>query len=118
MSANRSREVAPPRLSHMVLRTTCLKDMIEWYRTVFNAKILYESGVCAFLTYEDKHYRIALFAIPGLVKKAKNSSGLDHMAFFYANFGDWIATYERLKADEHCSARHHASWDNNVAILL
>ncbi len=44
MSTNRNRDVAPPRISHMVLRTTCLKDMIEWYKTGFNAKVLYESG--------------------------------------------------------------------------
>ena len=98
MSTNLSSDVAPPRISHMVLRTTCLKEMIEWYRTVFKAKVLFESGFGAFLTYDDEHHRIALFALPGLVKKAKNSSGLDHMAFFYASFADWIATYERLRA--------------------
>jgi catechol-2,3-dioxygenase len=87
-----------PRISHMVLRTTCLKEMIDWYTTVFNAKVLFQSDFGAFLTYDDEHHRIALFAIPGVTKKAKNSSGLDHVAFIYPSFAAWITTYERLKA--------------------
>ena len=87
-----------PRISHMVLRTTCLQEMIDWYTTVFNAKVLFKSDFGAFLTYDDEHHRIALFAIPGVQKKAKNSSGLEHVAFIYPTFADWITTYERLKA--------------------
>ncbi len=98
-NTNGNRETAPARLSHAVLRTTCLKEMVEWYKTVLNAKALFQNDFGAFLTYDDEHHRIALFAIPGVVKKAKNSSGLDHLAFFYDSFGDWIANYERLKAN-------------------
>jgi catechol-2,3-dioxygenase len=97
-NTNGNRETAPARLSHAVLRTTCLKEMVEWYKTVLNAKALFQSDFGAFLTYDDEHHRIALFAVPGVVKKAKNTSGLDHLAFFYDTFGDWIANYERLKA--------------------
>ena len=99
MSTQTNGNSAPtPRISHMVLRTTCLNEMIDWYNTVFNAKVLFRSDFGAFLTYDDEHHRIALFAIPGVQKKIKNSSGLDHVAFIYPSFADWIATYERLKA--------------------
>jgi catechol-2,3-dioxygenase len=94
---NGGRKISPPRLSHIVLRTTRLKPMIEWYTTVFDAQVLYQNAMMAFMTHDDEHHRIALFAIPGTVEKPKHSAGLDHIAFFYPTMGDWIATYERLK---------------------
>src|SRR5713226_8439850 len=103
MSADKSNNgehstTSPARLSHAVLRTTRLKEMIEWYINVLGAQVLYQNDFAAFLTYDDEHHRIALFAVPGLVEKPKRSSGLDHLAFFYSTVGDWISTYERLKA--------------------
>ena len=90
--------MVPARLSHAVLRTTRLKEMIEWYKTVLGAEVLCQNDFIAFLTYDDEHHRIALAAIPGLVDKPKRSVGLDHLAFFYSTLADWIANYERLKA--------------------
>jgi catechol-2,3-dioxygenase len=89
---------SPARLSHAVLRTTRLKEMIEWYKTVLGAQVLYQNDFIAFMTYDDEHHRIALAAVPGLVEKPKRSAGLDHLAFFYSTFANWIANYERLKA--------------------
>ena len=89
---------SPARLSHAVLRTARLKEMIEWYKTVLGAQVLYGNEFIAFLTYDDEHHRIALAALPGLVEKPKRSSGLDHLAFFYSTLADWITNYERLKA--------------------
>src|SRR5579864_4647767 len=97
-NGDRSR-VNPPRISHVVLRTTRLKAMIQWYEKVLRAQVLYGNDMIAFMTYDDEHHRIALFALPGVVEKPRNSAGLDHLAFFYPTMGDWIATYERLKAD-------------------
>ncbi len=103
MSADKSNNgehstTSPARLSHAVLRTTRLKEMIEWYINVLGAQVLYQNDFAAFLTYDDEHHRIALFAVPGLVEKPKRSSGLDHLAFFYSTLADWITNYERLKA--------------------
>jgi catechol-2,3-dioxygenase len=72
--------------------------MVEWYKTVLNAEVLYQNDFLVFMTYDEEHHRIALAAVPGLVEKPKRSVGLDHLAFFYSNFGDWITTYERLMA--------------------
>ncbi len=91
-------KINPPRLSHVVLRTTRLQPMIEWYTTVLKAQALFQNEFAAFLTHDDEHHRIALFAIPGTVEKTQHSAGLDHIAFFYPTIGDWIASYERLKA--------------------
>jgi hypothetical protein len=78
-----ARWISPAKLSHAVLRTTRLKEMVEWYKTVLNTEVLYQNDFLVFMTYDEEHHRIA---------------GLDHLAFFYSNFGDWITTYERLKA--------------------
>lgn len=91
-------KVTPPRMSHVVLRTTQLKPMIEWYGTVLRAQVLYQNEMLAFMTHDDEHHRIAIFALPGTTAKPKSSAGLDHVAFFYATVGDWLKTYERLKA--------------------
>lgn len=93
-----TRPVSPAKLSHAVLRTTRLKEMVSWYKTVLNVKVLYQNDFIAFSTYDDEHHRIAFVQVPGLVEKPKGSAGLDHLAFFYSTFGEWIETYERLKA--------------------
>src|SRR5215469_15523621 len=85
-----ARAITPAKLSHAVLRTTRLTEMVQWYKTVLN--------VLVFTTYDEEHHRIAFAQVPGLVEKPKRSVGLDHIAFFYATFGDWIETYERLKS--------------------
>jgi len=92
------RPIAPAKLSHAVLRTTRLKEMVQWYKTVLNAEVLYQNDFLVFMTYDEEHHRIALAQVPGLVEKPKGCAGLDHLAFFYSTFGDWIETYERLKA--------------------
>src|SRR6202030_1495801 len=90
--------ITPAKFAHAVLRTTRFKEMIEWYRTVLGAKIMYENNFLAFMTYDDEHHRIAIAAFPGVVERAPHAAGLDHLAYTYASLGDLVATYERLKA--------------------
>ena len=61
----RSEKIAPAKFAHAVLRTTRFKEMIDWYRTVLNAKIAYENNFLVFMTYDDEHHRIAIAAFPG-----------------------------------------------------
>lgn len=91
------RSSSPAKLSHAVLRTTRLKEMVDWYKTVLNAEVLFDSEIMTFMSYDEEHHRIAIAAFPGVVEKTKHSAGLDHLAFFYSTMGDWIANYERLK---------------------
>lgn len=98
MGSNGTRTISPAKLSHAVLRTTRLKEMVEWYANVLNAEILFQNEFLVFMTYDEEHHRIAFAAVPGLIEKPKHSAGLDHLAFFYSTVGDWITTYERLKA--------------------
>ena len=92
------RSITPAKLSHAVLRTTRPNEMLKWYTTVLNAQVLYHNDFMSFMTYDDEHHRIALVSFPGVVEKPKHSAGLDHLAFFYSTFDEWITTYERLKA--------------------
>ena len=103
MSSDKSKNgdhsiTSPARFSHAVFRTPRLNEMIEWYKAVLGAQVLYQNDFAAFLTYDDEHHRIALFAVPGLIEKPKRAAGLDHLAFFYSSLSDWITNYERLKA--------------------
>jgi catechol-2,3-dioxygenase len=93
-----AKKIAPAKFAHAVLRTTRFKEMTEWYRTVLNAKILYENQFLAFMTYDDEPHRIAIAAFPGIVERQAHPAGLDHLAYTYASIGDLVATYERLKA--------------------
>jgi len=91
--------VAPIRLAHIVLRTTRFAEMIAWYRTVLAAEIAHGDDMLAFLTYDDEHHRIAIACLPGLEERSPAAAGTDHVAFTYADLGDLLQTYARLKSE-------------------
>jgi len=73
------------------------QEMVEWYKTYSTRRFCTRTISCLYdLRRGASSYRIG--RRPGLVEKPKRSAGLDHLAFFYSNFGEWITTYERLKA--------------------
>jgi len=94
---NGQRRVAPAKFAHAVLRTNKFKAMVDFYTTVLEAEVVTSNDFIAFLTYDDEHHRIAIAAVPGLVDRDRRSVGLDHLAYTYANLGDLVFTYERLK---------------------
>ena len=53
-----TRRIAPVKLSHAVLRTTRLKEMVEWYKTVLNAEVMYQNDFLVFMTYDEEHHRM------------------------------------------------------------
>ena len=91
------RRVAPAKFAHAVLRTNKFAAMVEFYTTVLEAQVVTSNDFIAFLTYDDEHHRIAIAGVPGLVDRDRRSVGLDHLAYTYANLGDLVFTYERLK---------------------
>jgi catechol 2,3-dioxygenase-like lactoylglutathione lyase family enzyme len=93
-----SKRIVPSKFAHAVLRTNKFKQMVDWYKTVLLADIVFENQMLAFMTYDDEHHRLAIAAFPGIEDRAPRSAGLDHLAYTYANLGDLVATYERLKA--------------------
>ena len=93
-----SKGVRPAKFAHAVLRTNKFKEMVDWYKTVLQADIVFENQMLAFMTYDDEHHRLAIAGFPGIEDRAPRSAGLDHLAYTYSNVGDLVATYERLKA--------------------
>lgn len=91
--------VSPAKLAHVVLRTIDKFDaMVEWYRTVLNARVIWQGPGASFLSYDDEHHRIAIVQVPGLKERDGRYVGLDHIAFTYENGEQLLNTFARLKA--------------------
>lgn len=93
-----AKKIVPIRFAHAVLRTNKFRQMVDWYKTVLQAHVVFENEMLAFMTYDDEHHRIAIAGFPGIVDRASHAAGLDHLAYTYSSLGDLVATYERLKA--------------------
>jgi catechol-2,3-dioxygenase len=89
--------VRPVQLAHVVRRTSRFQEMLDWYCTVLGAEIVHGDEMLAFLTYDQEHHRIAIANIPGLEEQPAMAAGTDHIAFTYADLGDLLQNYERLK---------------------
>ena len=96
--------VKPIKFAHVVYQTRRYEEMIAWYQKVFEAEIVHQDPVLAFLTYDDEHHR---FAFANLDMRSPGSSGRDdrgpigvnHVAYTFASAGDLLTLYKRLKAD-------------------
>jgi catechol-2,3-dioxygenase len=93
-------KIAPVKLAHVVLKTAPerLTILSQWYKTVLEGEAMFENAGLAFITYDDEHHRVAIVAIPGTKTHVDNLAGMHHMAFTYANLGQLVRTYQRLKA--------------------
>ena len=89
--------VTPKQLAHVVRRTTRLAEMVRWYEAVLAAEVVHSDDMLAFLTYDDEHHRIAIAQLPGLEDQPPLAAGTDHIAFSYADLGDLLYTFERLR---------------------
>jgi catechol 2,3-dioxygenase-like lactoylglutathione lyase family enzyme len=92
----------PSKFAHVVYSTRRFEEMIDWYQKVFEAKVVYQNPLLAFLTYDDEHHRFAFanlsaFSPDSVEVKARDKAGVNHVAYTYANLGDLLGTYERLK---------------------
>jgi catechol-2,3-dioxygenase len=76
--------------------------MLEWYESVFDAKVQFENPVIAFLTYDDEHHRFA-FVDLGVVRSdipetdRKGLIGVDHVAYTYESVPALLENYAELK---------------------
>jgi catechol-2,3-dioxygenase len=77
-------------------------DMIAWYQSVFEAKVQYQNPAFAFLTYDDEHHRFAFANMSaldpeGVASEAPAKIGVNHVGYTYADLGELLDTYARLK---------------------
>ncbi|MBK7597754.1 MAG: VOC family protein [Acidobacteria bacterium] len=92
----------PSKFAHVVYSTRRFDEMIDWYQKVFEAKVVHQDPMLAFLTYDDEHHRFAFinmsaFKPDGAEAGGRAETGVNHVAYTYANPGDLLDTYARLK---------------------
>jgi len=89
------------RFVHVVYRTRRFEQMVQWYETVFDAKVRYQNPVLAFLSYDDEHHRIALINLaivhPDATEDRRGVIGVDHVAYTYESVNDLFENYAQLK---------------------
>jgi catechol 2,3-dioxygenase-like lactoylglutathione lyase family enzyme len=96
-TAPRIPTIPPTKLAHFVLRTSRFDQIVSWYKMVFGARSVFESGQIAFLAYDDEHHRIAFLNVPGLAEQSEGVVGVHHIAFTYETLGVLMSQYERLR---------------------
>jgi len=93
-----SQRIAPTKFAHVVLKTASYDAVIEWYATVLNARVAFRNDFIAFLTYDDEHHRVAVIKAPDSPPSDPAAAGVHHIAYTYADLGELLSTYRRLKA--------------------
>jgi catechol-2,3-dioxygenase len=94
--------IRPQKFAHVVYRTRRFEQMLEWYKIVFDAKVLHQDPALAFLTYDDEHHPFA-FANLDVLKADDTETekqglvGVDHLAYTYSSLDDLLDNYEQLK---------------------
>jgi catechol 2,3-dioxygenase len=92
-------EVIHPKFHHVNLKTTRLAEMIDFYRTLVGAQVIFADQVGAWLSNDDANHRIALLAFPNFVDDPdkETRTGMHHSAFEYETFDELNASYLRLR---------------------
>ena len=92
-----SQRISPAKFAHVVLKTGNFNAVIAWYAAVLQARVAFRNDFIAFLTYDDEHHRVAVINAPGSPAPADTDAGVHPLAYTYADLGDLLATYRRLK---------------------
>jgi len=95
--------IRPMKFVHVVYRTRRFEKMVQWYQTVFDAKVQYQNPALAFLTYDGEHHRFAFANLDVLKpqvseRERRGLIGVDHVAYTYASLRDLLENYAQLKA--------------------
>jgi catechol-2,3-dioxygenase len=85
------------RLAHIVLQTNRLNEMKQWYRSVLDTRIVFESRTATFMTFDDEHHRLALVTLPGLVERTPRTVGMTHSAYTLPGLHELLLRYRQLK---------------------
>jgi catechol 2,3-dioxygenase-like lactoylglutathione lyase family enzyme len=97
-------KLAPDYLAHFVVKTPRCQQMIDWYRTVFGARVLHEDKQLAFLTWDEESHRLAMAKVPSVLRFVfpfarfrRKVMGVDHIGFTIGSLEQLLTNYERLK---------------------
>jgi catechol-2,3-dioxygenase len=81
-----SKAPVPAKMAHIVLRTTDVPRLAEWYQTVLGCDLI-----------DEEHHRVAIVGRASDAKPEPDAVGLVHFAYSYASIDDLLTTYVRLK---------------------
>lgn len=89
--------VRPQSFAHVFFKTKRFDEMIKFYRQLLNAEVVAGDDHVSFLTYDEENHRLAITHMPDLQDPDPSASGLEHIAYTYADLGDLFANYQRVK---------------------
>lgn len=88
-----------PKFAHVVLQTSQLPAMRDWYCTVLGAHVVYEGHDLCFITFDDEHHRVAFLGSPvPLPPRNPGAAGMHHTAYTFETIDDLLDRYQELKA--------------------
>lgn len=89
---------ATPKFAHVVLQTSRLEEMRNWYCTVLDAHVVFEGHGLCFITFDEEHHRVALMGAPELAPRNPGAAGMHHTAYTFDALDDLLERYEVLKS--------------------
>ena len=112
----------PSKLAHVVYMTRRYEEMLSWYQAVFEARVQYQNPAFAFLTYDDEHHRFAFANMSilnpdGVDSQAASKLGVNHVGYTYANAGELLENYDRLKQAGNHTLLERSSWCDSFDVL-
>jgi catechol-2,3-dioxygenase len=108
-------KISQPMLHHVNLKTTRLKQMIDWYGTVVGSKLNFQFPGGAWLTNDKANHRIALLTSAKMSDDPDKliHTGMHHLAFEYEDFDALLDTYSRLRE---LGIKPHMSLDHGTTM--
>ena len=109
--------VPNPTLHHINLKTTRLREMVDWYGMVTGVVVTHLAETGAWLTNDAANHRIALLAVPGLIDDPAKlqHTGMHHSGYEYPAMDDLLDTYVRLAGH---GILPHACLDHGMTMSL
>jgi catechol 2,3-dioxygenase-like lactoylglutathione lyase family enzyme len=92
------RMTATPKFAHVVLQTSRLEEMRDWYCKVLDAHVVFEGHGLCFITFDEEHHRIAFLGAP-VEPRNPASAGMHHTAYTFSTLSDLLDRHAALKDD-------------------
>jgi catechol-2,3-dioxygenase len=87
------------KLAHVVLQTSRLREMRDFYGRVLGAHVVFETDESCLMTFDEEHHRVAFTSPPfPLQDKSPVAAGLHHSAYSLGSVDDLLEHYAALAA--------------------
>jgi catechol-2,3-dioxygenase len=112
MTAAVNSKIKRPVFHHILLKTTRIQAMIDWYAAVVGFEVVHQDPAIAFLSNDGANHRMSLLSTPLLHDDPdfQKHAGMHHVAFEYDTVDDLLETWVRLRDDlqiePHMSLHH------------